>query len=279
VIGGGYIGAELGYFFAALGTRVTLVNPQARLLSEDDDVRALFTREFARHAHLVTGRATHAGVSNSHKTVEVETENGETLVLEAEQILLAAGRTPNTEALDLAATGAQVNDQGAIKVDNCLRTDHPDIYAYGDVIGQGMFKHTSSAEGELAWRNSQGANERMSYRANPHAVFSDPEVAAVGLSESECRDKNLDYRVAKLDYADTAKGKILGAPAVFSKLLVENHIERILGCHIIGPDAAILLHEVVVAMNTEGASADCVRRAIHIHPSLSELIGTLFSQI
>ncbi len=279
VIGGGYIGAELGYFFSALGTRVTLVNPQAKLLAEDDDVRALFTREFARHAKLVTGQAVRASAGGDHKTVGVETENGETLALEAEQILLAAGRTPNTEALELAATGVQVATSGAIVVDDHLRTDHPDIYAYGDVIGIGQFKHTSSAEGELAWHNSQGADARMSYRANPHAVFTDPEVAAVGLKESECRDQGLDYRVAKLDYADVAKGKIIGAPAGFAKLLVENHSERILGCHIIGPDAALLLHEVVVAMNTETASADCVRRAIHIHPSLSELIGTLFGQI
>lgn len=279
VIGGGYVGAELGYFLAALGTRVTLVNPDAKLLSEDEDVRELFTREFARHAKLVTGQATRASASGGHKTVAVETEDGETLSLEAEQILVATGRKPNTETLYLEATGLQIDERGAIRVDDYLCTNHPAIYAYGDVIGQGMFKHTSSAEGELAYRNSQGAAQRMSYRANPHAVFSDPEIAAVGLTEGDCQARGLDYRVATLDYAGVAKGKIIGAPPGFAKLLVENSSERILGCHLIGPDAAILIHEVVVAMNTEGATADLVRGAIHIHPSLSELIGTLFGQI
>lgn len=279
VIGGGYVGAELGYFFATLGTQVTVVNPQAKLLAEDGDVRELFTRQFARHANLVTGQATRASADGDHKTVEVETENGEMRVLEAEQILIATGRRPNTESLDLAASEVQVDNRGAIVVDDHLRTDHPDIYAYGDVIGQGMFKHTSSAEGELAYRNSHGADQRMSYRANPHAVFSDPEVAAVGLTEGQCQAKNLDYRVARLDYADVAKGKIIGAPPGFAKLLVEERSEHILGCHIVGPHAALLIHEVVVAMNAGGATADVVRRTIHIHPSLYELIGTLFGKV
>lgn len=165
-------------------------------------------------------------------------------------------------------------------MDDHLCTAHPDIYAYGDVIGQGMFKHTSSTEGELAYRNSQnddhGADAVMSYRANPHAVFSDPEIGAVGLTEAECAQQGLSYRVSKLDYADVAKGRIIGAPAGFAKLIVENESERILGCHIIGPDAAILIHEVVVAMNATGCNADLVRKGIHIHPSLSELVGTLF---
>ncbi|HET7314219.1 dihydrolipoyl dehydrogenase [Salinisphaera sp.] len=276
VVGGGYIGVELGYFFAALGTEVTLINPDAKLLAEDDDVRELFTREFGRRVTLVTGRATRVASTGSGKRVELESEDGETRHLEAEQILIATGRKPNTEHLDLAATGVRVDKGGAIRVDAALCTDHPHIYAYGDVIGRGMFKHTSSAEGELAYRNAQGESQRMDYHANPHAVFSEPEVAAVGLSEAECRSQSLDYRVAKLDYADVAKGKIVGAPAGFAKLLVENTSERILGCHIIGPHAALLIHEVVVAMNADGASVDTVRRAIHIHPSLSELVGTLF---
>ncbi|GAB3670698.1 dihydrolipoyl dehydrogenase family protein [Salinisphaera aquimarina] len=282
VIGGGYIGVELGYFFAALGTEVTVINPDDKLLAEDDDVRELFTREFGKRARLVTGRAKRATRTDAGKRVEVADGAGHSHSIEAEQILVATGRQPNTQSLNLAATGVQVDERGAIQVDAHLRTDHADIYAYGDVIGQGMFKHTSSAEGELAYRNSQNDDHRadraMSYRANPHAVFSDPEVAAVGLTEAECDKQGQDYRVSTLHYADIAKGKIVGAPAGFAKLLIENDSERILGCHIVGPDAALLIHEVVVAMNTTAADASLVRRAIHIHPSLSELVGTLFDQ-
>ncbi len=279
VIGGGYIGAELGYFFAALGTEVTVVNPDEKLLAEDDDVRALFTEQFGTRVRLVTGRAVRARRNASMRHVVVEGPDGETQTLEAEQILVATGRTPNTESLDLEQTGVTV-EHGAIVVDEHLRTDHPDIYAYGDVIGQGMFKHTSSAEGELAYRNSQNADHRsdqvMSYRSNPHAVFSDPEIGAVGLTEAECKQQGLDYRVSTLDYADVAKGRIVGAPAGFAKLLVENASGRILGCHIVGPQAALLIHEAVVAMNAGSGTIDLVRDSIHIHPSLSELVGTLF---
>jgi dihydrolipoamide dehydrogenase len=280
VIGGGYIGAELGYFFAALGTAVTVINPSDKLLAEDDDVRELFTREFGKRVTLVSGRAKRASTTAAGKRVEVEDSDGHRQTVEAEHILVATGRRPNTDSLNLEATGVGIDERGAIRVDDHLCTEHPDIYAYGDVIGQGMFKHTSSTEGELAYRNSQNddhsADEIMSYRANPHAVFSDPEIGAVGLTEVECEQQGLDYRVSKLDYADIAKGKIVGAPAGFAKLIVENESELILGCHIIGPDAAILIHEVVVAMNTASGTADLVRKSIHIHPSLSELVGTLF---
>lgn len=286
IIGGGYIGAELGYFFSALGTEVTVIDPCDTLLSEDDDVCALFTRVFARHARLVTGEVVRVSARDDGKAVEVEIPDGDTRIVKAEQILLAVGRTPNTEALDLPKTGVEVDANGAIKVDDFLRTDHPDIYAYGDVIGKGPFKHTSSAEAELAYYNAQGANRHMEYGVNPHAVFSDPEVAAVGLTERECRERGLDYRVARAEYCDCAKGKIIGAADGFAKLLVENggECKRILGCHIVGPHAALLLHEVVVAMNAESlagkaATANVVRRAIHIHPSLAELIGTLFCEI
>lgn len=279
VIGGGYIGAELGYFFAAMGTEVTIINPDDKLLAEDDDVRALFTEEFGKRVRLVTGRANRASANDSMRRVSVESSGGDVQMLEAERILVATGRKPNTETLDLDRTGVKV-DNGAIVVDDHLRTDHADIYAYGDVIGQGMFKHTSSTEGELAYRNSQNddhrADEVVSYRANPHAVFSEPEIGAVGLSEADCAKQGLDYRVSRLDYADVAKGKIVGAPAGFAKLLVDNDSDRILGCHIIGPDAAMLIQEVVVAMNAGGGTADLVRDSIHIHPSLSELVGTLF---
>ena len=278
IIGGGYIGAELGYFFAALGTEVTVINPSPWLLSEDDDVRKRFTEEFGKRVKLITGQAVGVRAEHGSKSVRVENDNGDTRTLIAEQILVAAGRKPNSDGLQLDRTGIEVDGHGAIKVDEHLRTAHPDIYAYGDAIGQGMFKHTSSYEGELAYRNSQGAADAVSYVANPHAVFSEPEIGAVGLTENECRERGLDYSVAKLDYTDIAKGRIVAADHGFVKLLVEKGSNRILGCHIIGPQAADLVHEVVVAMNAAGAKADLVRRSIHIHPSLSELIGTVFDK-
>lgn len=276
VIGGGYIGAELGHFFAALETEVTLINGSLPLLNEDEDVGKLFTSEFGKAVRLVTGRAKCARAGNSRKAVVVEGEDGSTQEVTADEILVATGRRPNTDGLDLDATGIACNESGFIEVDDQLRTSRPDIYAYGDIIGQAMFKHTSSYEGELAYRNSQGARQKVSYRANPHAVFSDPQIGSVGLTEQECRRRKLDYKVAKKDYAEVAKGKIVGAPPGFAKLIVEEESERILGFHMIGPHAADLIHEVVVAMNASGGRAHLVRDTIHVHPTLPEMIRAVF---
>jgi mycothione reductase len=173
-------------------------------------------------------------------------------------------------------TGVESDDKGWVQVDSHLRTSHPDIYAYGDVIGQAMFKHTSSYEGELAYRNSQGASLDVSYRANPHAVFSDPQIGAVGLTERACQEQRLHYRAFKKDYAGIAKGQIIGSPAGFAKLLVEEGTDRILGFHMVGLQAADLVHEVVVAMSTRESTADLIRKTIHIHPTLPELIRQVF---
>ncbi len=276
VLGGGYIGCEFAHFFSALGTRVTVIDNSPCLLGEDDEVRTLFTQEFGKQVELLLpAQASEAVVREGQRGFIVSTEDGERTVL-GDQILVATGRRPNTDGLALEKTGVELNDRGFVVVDEGLRTTHPDIYAYGDVIGQGMFKHTSSYEGELAYRNAQGAALTVDYSANPHAVFADPQIGAVGLTERDCREKGLDYVVARKDYADVAKGKIVGAPPGFAKLLVEKNTDRILGFHMIGPQAADLIHEVVVAMNASGATAELVRRSIHVHPTLSELVRQVF---
>lgn len=275
VIGGGYIGTELGYFFAAIGVDVTIVNPRPTLLAEDEDIGERFTRAFGARVRIVVGRATAARTDGDDKVLAIEDETGAHSELRADAILVATGRTPNTAGLDLAATGVETDARGAIRVDDHLATTGPGIYAYGDVIGTAPFKHTSSTEGEIAYANAFGADRVMDYRANPHAVFSNPEVAAVGLTEAACRERGLTHRVTTLAYTDTAKGRIVGAEDGFAKLILSTD-DTILGCHIIGPEAALLLHEVVVAMNAGNGTAEPVRRAIHIHPSLSEVVGTLF---
>ncbi|WP_049780664.1 FAD-dependent oxidoreductase [Nitrosococcus halophilus] len=196
----------------------------------------------------------------------------------ADALLVATGRRPNTEDLALSRTGVETDEKGWVQVDAHLRTTHPDIYAYGDVTGQAMFKHTSSYEGELAYKNSQGANLEISYGANPHAIFSDPQVGSVGLTERACKAKGLRYKAIKKDYAGIAKGQIIGSPPGFAKLLVEEGTDRILGFHMIGPQAADLVHEVVVAMSTREGTAHLIRRTIHIHPTLPELIRQVFDE-
>lgn len=279
VLGGGYIGAELGHFFAGLGTEVTVVDHSECLLREDDDVRALFTREFARHASLVLNADVIDAFERDGRPGLTVEQGGERRTLHADALLVAAGRRPNTDTLALEASGVETDEHGFVRVDERLQTTHPEIYAYGDIIGQAMFKHTSSYEGELAYRNSQGEDLQVTYRANPHAVFGDPQIGSVGLTERACREQGLDYAVAKKDYADFAKGKIIGAPPGFAKLIVERGSDRILGFHMVGPQAADLIHEVVVAMNAGDGQADLVRRTIHVHPTLSELVRQVFDEL
>jgi len=279
ILGGGYIGCELGHFFGSLGTRVRVIDHSQCLLKEDDDVRELFTREFGRRAELHLEReAVEAVARDGQRGFRIKGDGGESEVL-GDAVLVATGRRPNTDGLALERTGVETDERGWIRVDDRLRTANPRVYAYGDVIGRAMFKHTSSYEGELAWRNASGEDCEVSYRANPHAVFSDPQLGAVGLTERECREQGLRYRAARKEYASTAKGRIVGSPPGFAKLLVEEGSDRILGFHMVGPGAADLIHEVVVAMNAGEGTADLVRRSIHVHPTLPELVAGVFAEL
>lgn len=279
ILGGGYIGCEFAHFFATLGTRVTVVDREGCLLREDQDVRSLFTEELGRKVELLLNTSvSEARRSGNEVSLTIESA-AESRQLTADAVLVATGRRPNTDGLGLDATGVETDEHGWITTDDQFRTTHPDIFAYGDVIGREMFKHTSSYEGEIAYANSQGGDRRASYHANPHAIFSDPEVAAVGLTEAQCEQRGLRYKVAKKNYAKFAKGEIVGSPPGFAKLIVEEETDRILGFHLVGPHAADLIHEVVVAMNAEGGRADLIRRSIHVHPALPELIQSVFASV
>lgn len=279
IVGGGYIGCKFAHFFSALGTDVTIVHPDPdRLLSEDDDIGDVFTDAFGERVELVLGgRATGVERSGNGVRVTVETDRGER-TLEAEALMLAAGRSPNTGDLGLKTTGVDTDEKGWIRADDAFRTSNADVYAYGDCIGRAMFKHTSSYEGGIAYRNSQGGDERASYRANPHAVFAEPEIASVGLTERDCQEQGLRYDAKAVEYANIAKGEILGSPVGLAKALVHEDTREILGFHLAGPNAAMLIQEVVVAMSL-GAKADAITEAIHIHPSMPELVKKVFSRV
>lgn len=278
VVGGGYIGCEMACFFAAMGTQVTLVHSNATLLAEDDEISEHVTEHFDDRVARCHGRAVAVRQYDGMTHVTLRSDAGDESDISAKALLIATGRAPVTQSLGLAHAGIETDERGAIVVDAGMATTAPGVYAYGDVIGRAAFKHTSSSEGEIAYRNAFGGDRQMDYASNPHAVFCRPEVAGVGLREADCHDQGLDYRVSRLAYTDTARGQIEQASDGLAKLIVDDD-ERILGCHIAGPEASVLIQEVVVAMNTPGAPAACVQRAIHIHPSLSEVVGTLFETL
>ncbi len=280
VLGGGYIGLELGHFFAALGTEVTVIEAKRCLLREDADVRSAVTKSVREWSTRHNGARAEAVREEGDQIVLEVSKEEETFEVQADDLLVATGRRPNTGELGLETTGVETDERGWIEVDDHLATTADGIYAYGDVIGQGMFKHTSSFEGQVAWENSQGGDEVMGYANNPHAIFTAPQVGSVGLTESQAEEEGLSFRTHTLGYDATAKGEIVGAKGnTFAKAIVEEGTDKILGFNVVGPQAADLIHEVVVAMGCGDGTVETITSAIHVHPTLSELVHTLFSQV
>jgi len=279
ILGGGYIGCEFGHFFASLGTAVTIVDSGDRLLkSEDADVRRVFTEAVGERMSLELG-ARGVAVRGVGGGVELDIDrSGVVSKLRGDALLIATGRAPNSGSLDLDKTGVETDGDGWVRVDERLRTTNPNIFAYGDCIGRAMFKHTSSYEGELAYRNAMGDSREVDYTANPHAVFAEPEIGSVGLTERECRERGLKCKTAQVGYDGVAKGQILGSPPGLAKAIVEEGSGRILGFHMAGPHSAILIHEIVALMSKGGTAAD-VRGMIHVHPSIPELVEKVFTRL
>jgi dihydrolipoamide dehydrogenase len=278
IVGGGYVGLEFAHFFASVGTEVTIIDPNPRLASpEDSEIGQRLTDAVQEYATVhLESRATRVAEMGPSVLVVADAPDGE-VEIHADEVLVATGRRPNTEELNLEATDVARTERGWIDVDETFQTTNPFVYAYGDVIGRGMFKHTSSFEGEAAYRNSQGAHRTVDYDANPHAIFTKPKVAGVGMTEDEAQQAARDVEVAKAPYTAAAKGSIVQAEDGFAKAVVDPTTREILGFHAVGPQAPALVHEVVVAMNA-GGDVDNITGAIHVHPTLSELVHTLFAR-
>ncbi|MBE9506393.1 MAG: FAD-dependent oxidoreductase, partial [Chloroflexi bacterium] len=204
-------------------------------------------------------------------------KSGQTAVFDAQRILVAVGRRPNTDLLEVGKGGIETDAHGYVLVDEYMRTNQVGTYAVGDVNGRSMFRHSANVMAQVAAASAfDSAEVAMDYHAIPHAVYSSPQIASVGLTEARARELGHDIVVTRTPYADTAKGEAIAEEVGFTKAIVENESQQILGFHIIGPHAAILIQEVVNAMQS-GGHLDEIARAIHIHPALSELVPSSFS--
>ena len=199
----------------------------------------------------------------------------------ARHVLIAAGRKSNADVLMVGNTGVKTNDQGYIAVDEYFETTKKNIWAFGDAIGKKMFRHAANHEAELVWHNAvHGKKSRMNYLAVPHAVFSWPEIASVGLTEEQAvkvMDKK-DLLVGKAMYSDVARGEAMMETEGFAKAIVHRKTGKIVGYHIIGPQASVLIQEVVNAMAAD-ANLWAVAKGIHIHPALSEVVLKPFGKL
>lgn len=275
IVGGGFVAAELGHFFSALGTNVTVVQKHDVMLNRDDrELSERFTQAFARR-HRVILSATVTSVRRAGAGVRVEVDvEGARQVLEADDVLVAVGLTPNGDTLDLHQTSVGTTPGGHIVVDEHLETSAPGVFALGDAVGRHNLKHAANHEAGYVFNNLRSPEEMLAvnYQAMPRAVFSSPQVAAVGETEDQLRASGVPYLVGRSEFLETAMGKAIEAREGFVKILAARGSGEILGCHVMGPEAATLIHEVVLAM-TFGMRAEDIAGTIHIHPALSEVVA------
>jgi dihydrolipoamide dehydrogenase len=276
IIGGGYIGCEFAHFFGALGTQVTIVERFDRLMMlEDEELGRAFTQYFGSLYHLEFEKNIKEvrHVDGHFEVVIAPLSGGEDQVLVAEQLLVATGRGPVTDRLHLENTGIKTDPRGFIQVNDFLETTVPGVWAYGDTTGRYQFRHTANHEADTIFRNEflHCAKEPMQYHAVPHAAFTAMQVGAVGKTEDELKKAGVDYVVGKSRYIHSGMGVALRVEEGFVKILADRHTKKILGAHIFGYDASILIHELTYAI-THGGTTDDLLRTIHVHPSLSELL-------
>jgi mycothione reductase len=280
IIGGGYIAAEYGHFFSSMGTKVTIVQRATRILSEEEpEISDVLKEEMLKRMQIFTDfEAIEVKKNDGSKTVVAKNrEDGKVQEFSAETLLVAAGRGPNSDILKPEKTGVELDGRGYIRVNEFLETRKKNIWAFGDAIGKQMFKHVANYEAQIVWHNANSDHKvKMDYHAAPHAVFTHPQIAAVGLTESESRRQGYKILVGKAFYEDTAIGAAMGSPKGFVKVIVERKTGKILGGHIIGPSASILIQEIIDAMAVGEGTLIPIARAMHIHPAMPEVVQMAF---
>ncbi len=282
ILGGGYIACEFAHFFAALGTQVTVVGRNPRLLpDEEPEIAELVRAKMAERMAVYTGvEAVEVGrTSAGVRVVGRVAATGELQTFEAEQLLVAAGRQSNADRLQVEKAGVEVDARGYIKVQPHLETNQKGVWAFGDALGKHMYKHVANEQANLAWHNySHGHTDAFDERAIPHAIFCWPQVAGVGLTEQAARQSH-KVLVGQAGYMSVAKGEAMLETDGFAKVILEQETDKILGFHIVGPQASLLIQEVVNLMALTGGEAGNLFAPMHIHPALSELILRAFSHL
>ena len=275
IVGGGYIAAEMAHFFNSMGVDVSVLSRSPWILRDADrDVSDTLTRALSTRMKVLTSvEVTEVNEGGGIKSVTFKDQKGELETISAESLFLATGVRGNADILKTVRTGVEADSDGFIKVNSFFETSKPRIWAFGDAIGKAMFKHVANREAELVWHSfDHGHKQALDYDKVPYAIFSWPEVASVGLTEEECVRRGLRYLVGKYSYRDTAYGAAMGETEGFAKLIIQDESYKILGFHIVGPHAPILIHEVIIAMNSGEGVVDPLVDAVHIHPALSEVI-------
>ncbi|MEV4602499.1 mycothione reductase [Amycolatopsis sp. NPDC049253] len=275
ILGGGYIAAEFAHVFASFGVDVTVVlRSGAMLRGEDEDVSARFTELAAERFDLRRDRK----ILRAHReatgaVLELEGPQGAE-TLGTDLILVAIGRTPNSDVLDVAATGVTTKASGHVIVDDHQETVVPGIYALGDLSSPYELKHVANHESRVVQHNLLHPDDRIEadHRFVPHAIFTSPQIASVGLTEQDARARGVSYVVSKQDYAGIAYGWAMEDTTGFAKLLADPATGQLLGAHIIGPQASSVIQPLIQAMSFGLDARTMARGQYWIHPAMPELI-------
>jgi dihydrolipoamide dehydrogenase len=271
VIGGGAIGLEFSYIFACLGTHVTIVEMMPRILpAEDHDVSEEMARELRRlKVNVLVNCRLEEVESTDSGLLHARLSSSETVTVST--VLTAVGRRPNSAELNLQAAGIQVGASGWVTVNERMETSAAGVFAIGDVTGGILLAHKASAEGIVAAENAVGGDSRMNYDSIPRCIFTDPQTAAVGLTEEEAKTKGLRYKVGKVPLRALGKAHAVQKTAGFVKVIAEGHSNRLLGAHMVGHGVSEMIHEVALAIRL-GLDASAISSTVHAHPTLSEAI-------
>jgi mycothione reductase len=304
IIGGGYIACELGHFFGSLGTQINIIQRNDLLIpNEDIDISTKFTNLFSKKYDVYLGYNVEEVYYDSkveennnnndqQKIINVIAKNksGDTIKFQSDQLLIATGRIPNSDLLNVKKSGIKINENGFILIDKYLETNMEGIFALGDAVGKYQFKHNANNEAQYAYNNIVYPDKKIpvNYTAMPHAIFTNPQIAGVGYTEQQLKkEEMIEYEKSIYPYINTAMGQAIEDKDGFVKFLVDKRNRRILGCHIMGTDASILIHEVLVAMRiqygstkvSEGGNINNITNTIHIHPALSEVVDRAASAL
>jgi len=286
IVGGGYISAEYGHFFSAMGSKVTILGRNPRFLPEEEpEISALAKKELGKYITILTsheGREVEESSGGKKKLTAINRENGEEVEVTADALLIASGRAPNTDILHPERAGIKTDERGWIIVNEYLETSQPNVWAFGDANGKYPFKHVANYEAKIVYDNAiLKKKAKIDYHAIPHAIFTHPEIASVGLSEKEAVGKYGENGVliGIQRYQDTAKGEAMDVKDYFAKVIVNRENLKILGAHIIGPYASVLIQEIVNLMYTPEQNGESIINGMHIHPALSEVVERAFRSL
>ena len=274
VIGGGYIGLELGSVYNSLGSKVSVVEMMPGLLpGADRDLVSFLAKRIDKSFDkvMLNSKVLEMKEVNNGINVKIKGEDGKEFEQVYDYVLMSIGRKPETKGLGLENTKVQTNQRGWIKVNQQLRTDDPDIYAIGDIVGEPMLAHKASHEGMTAVEAIAGHKVAFEPKAIPAVVFTDPEIAWAGITENYAKENNINYKVAKFPWAASGRATTLDRSDGVTKILIDPDNERIIGVGICGPGAGELIAEGVLAIEMAANVTD-LKLTIHPHPTLSETL-------